>query len=113
MTTSTSRDSTTFSPEASLRLGQEVGQFSTRPHGIAVRESLARMLEGGDEVVLDFANTDVSPSFAEEAIGVLAAQLGWERFRSCIHLRNVPAATQSLLKHVIRQQLARHTRELH
>jgi|GEM_PF-2101864 len=113
MTTSTLKDSTTSSPESSLRIGQEVSEFSTRPHGISVRHALARTLEAGGEVVLDFADTEVSPSFAEEALGVLAVQVGWEHFRAHVHLRNVPRATQSLIKHVIRQQLAKHQASLH
>lgn len=98
--------SMTSGSEQTLRLGHEIGEYSSRPNGVTAREMILGALASDDAVVIDFADANVSPSFADEAIGVLAAELGMRAFNEKVRMRNVPPSSQNLIRLVIRDRVA-------
>lgn len=90
--------------QASLNL---VRAFSNRESGIQLRQEILEALSHADKVIIDFADHDVSPSFADEAIGLLAAEVGLRAFKRKVQLKNVPEASRVLVRHVIQHRIAR------
>ncbi|MFY1903911.1 STAS-like domain-containing protein [Achromobacter dolens] len=76
-------------------------KLATRPNGAEARHFVMQMLEEHDEVELDFSGSDPTPSFADECIGILCRNIGWDSFRARIHITNVSESSRSLLKHVL------------
>lgn len=75
-------------------------KLATRPNRAEARHFVMQMLEEHDEVELDFGS-DPTPSFADECIGILCRNIGWDSFRARIHITNVSESSRSLLKHVL------------
>jgi hypothetical protein len=92
-----------------LRLIEQFQEFATRPEGIRARTILLQRLQEADEIELDFSGVSVTPSFADECVGRLAAQLGKDEFNRRVRFTNVPAEIDSLLKLVIMRQLSSRT----
>lgn len=76
-------------------------ELSTRPVGAKARESILNFLKSYDEVEIDFHNSSLTPSFADECIGRLAATIGLDEFKKRIKLKNVEESTKPLVKHVV------------
>lgn len=88
----------------------ELNSFSTlssRECGALARAKLLEALSVDDAlVVVDFGLRSMSPSFADECIGVLVQRVGFDAFKERIRMKNVSPSAQILIKHVIskRQQ---------
>jgi len=76
-------------------------ELTTRPIGIQARERLIQVLEDYDMIEVDFLNRSLTPSFADECIGRLAAIIGLSEFKKRVKLINVSESTRPLVKHVI------------
>lgn len=76
-------------------------ELTTRPVGACARKHLLSLLDEHESIEIDLQNKSLTPSFADECIGQLAAQLGLDEFRSRIKLSNVAASIRPLVKHVI------------
>lgn len=75
--------------------------LSTRPVGASARGKLLAFLSKYDTVEIDFLEKSLTPSFADECIGQLAAAIGVDEFRQRVRLVNLQNATKPLVKHVI------------
>ena len=75
--------------------------LTTRPVGIQARERLIQALTDYDTVEIDFLGKSLTPSFADECIGRLAATLGIKEFQKRVKMTNVNESTRPLIKHVI------------
>jgi hypothetical protein len=76
-------------------------ELTTRPIGIQARERLIQALEDYEFVEIDFLGKSLTPSFADECIGRLAAFIGLKEFQKRVKMTNVSASTKPLIKHVI------------
>lgn len=75
--------------------------LTTRPVGIQARERLIQALNDYDLVEIDFLGKSLTPSFADECIGRLAATLGIQEFQKRVKMKNINESTRPLIKHVI------------
>ena len=82
----------------------EVSETATRPNGVVARKKLADLLQQVGAVVVDMREIVLTPSFADEFLGVLLVELGEERFRDSVKIQNVPESTQPLLRTVLRRR---------
>ena len=78
---------------------------STRAEGIQAREKLLQLLETHPSLTLDFAKTQITVSFADECLGVLAENLGKEMFQQKIILENISPTLESLLTHILTRRM--------
>ena len=95
MTTSTSE----------ILLSSVVAASATRENGKAARDTIIAELRATDVVAVDLSGVSLTPSFADECFGMLAAELGWEEFRERVKLRNVPDSARPLVKHVVSRRI--------
>ena len=90
-----------------IKVSETFETLSSRAIGTEAREMLLNKLQQErGKIVIDFDFTNISPSFADEFIGVLAQQLGREKFKGTVSMINVSISNQSILKHVINRRLA-------
>lgn len=80
-------------------------ELSTRPVGAIARTKILSLLERFDGVEVDFLQRSLTPSFADECIGRLAAEIGVAEFKRRIKIVNLQDATKPLVKHVIMTRL--------
>jgi hypothetical protein len=74
---------------------------TTRPVAANARRRLLALLEEHEVVNIDFQHKNLTPSFADECIGQLAAQLGLEPFKQRVGLKNVIDTNKPLVRHVV------------
>lgn len=84
-----------------IDLSHDFPGMESRETGDAALAEVLRALDDADVVELDFGGANPSPSFADQAIGSLAAKLGLDEFKRRIRLLNTSEAAAPLLKHVI------------
>lgn len=75
--------------------------LSTRPVGVIARGRLIELLNDYSNIEVDFENISLTPSFADECIGRLAAEIGLDQFKSRVKLLNVSESTRPLVRHVV------------
>lgn len=85
----------------------QIPDTTTRPNGDLARRKLHAELSQVDEVVVDLEGIILTPSFADEFLGVLLAELGEQKFRQAIHIENVSATSRSLLRAVLGRRAAK------
>lgn len=84
--------------------------LSSRECGALARAKLLEALSVDEAVVVvDFGLRSMSPSFADECIGVLVQCVGFSAFKQRVRMKNVSPSAQILIKHVIskRKQMKR------
>ena len=91
MMTSTSRFS----------VADRVQSMSSRPAGQEALVAVAQLLSESDSVEIDFGGVSLTPSFADEFVGGIAASLGPKEFQARVRLRNIPDASIPLVRHVL------------
>jgi hypothetical protein len=84
-----------------IKVTDIASELSTRPVGVEARKKLIQALEEFESIDIDFMNRSLTPSFADECIGRLAAILGLNEFKSRVKLSNLTESTKPLVKHVI------------
>ncbi|OXS89580.1 hypothetical protein PAP18089_01630 [Pandoraea apista] len=81
-------------------------KLATRPNGVEARNFVLQTLKDYDSIELDFMGAHLSPSFADECVGILCQILGWEAFKTRIRLANVSDDSKSLIRHVVGRRRA-------
>ncbi|WP_234639405.1 STAS-like domain-containing protein [Delftia tsuruhatensis] len=89
-----------------FHMGKLETKMATRPNGQAFLEDVLVALSLYEEVVIDFADRAPTPSFADQCLGSLAAQLGLTAFKQRVKLKNVSPSARPLVKHVILSRAA-------
>lgn len=82
----------------------EAPQTATRPNGVSARLKLLERLGTYDEVIVDLEGVKLTPSFADEFLGVLLVQLGVKEFRQSVRIINVSDMSRPLLKTVLNRR---------
>ncbi|MCU1010594.1 DUF4325 domain-containing protein [Stenotrophomonas maltophilia] len=77
---------------------------ATRPNGLVARQQIKRELALSDTVVVDLQDVVLTPSFADEFLGLLLVELGESDFRRRIKIVNVGATSRPLLRQVLSQR---------
>ena len=80
---------------------QEFGRLTTREAGRRARQFVLDALKTCDSVQIDMTGMNVSPSFADEFFGMLAAELGLNEFKNRVHLTNLSESAKTLIGHVV------------
>lgn len=76
--------------------------LSTRDQGAQIRQQIENILNGGENVIITFKDTEVvSPSFIDECIGLLLQKYGPNKFKSSISLAGADEATRQLVTMVL------------
>lgn len=81
-----------------------VSNTTTRPNGAAAREKLRAALTAVDVVVVDMNDIVLTPSFADEFLGVLLVELGEDNFRRAVRIVNVSETSRPLLQTVLHRR---------
>jgi STAS-like domain of unknown function (DUF4325) len=79
---------------------------STRQEGAVARKVLTELLNEHDSLELDFTNANMSVSFADECIGMLAENIGKEAFKKRLSFKNASPPMKALLLHVVARRLS-------
>src|SRR3546814_16913123 len=74
---------------------------ATRPNGLAARQKLKALLGQSGPATVDMGGVVLTPSFADEFLGVLLVELGDASFRRSIQIVNVPKGSRDFLKQVL------------
>ncbi len=80
---------------------EEFGRLATRAAGAEARRYISKALKTSQVVQIDMIGMNVSPSFADECFGQLAAELGLEEYGRRVRLINIPEGAQDLIRHVV------------
>jgi hypothetical protein len=85
---------------------QNLPNTGTREVGSAVRLKLIEVIRQGQGVTIDLANKSrITPSFADELFGKLAADIGIERFRSLVQIVNVHPSVVPLIHATVARRI--------
>jgi hypothetical protein len=84
-----------------IDIDEVASELTTRPVGAEARSILLGLLDEYESIEIDFHNKSLTPSFADECIGQLAAQVGLSDFKSRVKLMNLQESSRPLVKHVI------------
>lgn len=76
-------------------------ELSTRPAGATARGRILDLLEGREEIEIDLDFSTLTPSFADECLGRLAAEVGLNEFKKRVRLIRAKESDKPLIKHVI------------
>lgn len=87
----------------------EVLDTTTRPNGALARIEVSRRLGVFECVVVDLNGVVLTPSFADEFLGVLLVELGEARFRKSIRIVNVADRSRPLLQTVLHRRASKPT----
>ncbi|WP_141828327.1 STAS-like domain-containing protein [Herbaspirillum sp. SJZ107] len=82
-------------------IGDIAPELTSRPVGAGARRQLLALLEEHESIDIDFHFKSLTPSFADECVGQLAAFIGMKDFRERVKLSNLSDAAKPLMKHVI------------
>ncbi|MGD9152762.1 MAG: DUF4325 domain-containing protein [Gammaproteobacteria bacterium] len=91
-----------------IKLKKHFPEFISRKLGMEAREFLINELKNHKRLEVDLSNCLVTPSFADECIGILAAQIGLENFNKNLAFKGVKPEIKSLFIHVISCNLSKH-----
>ena len=80
---------------------------ATRPNGLAARQKLKSELQAHSTVVVDMEGVLLTPSFADEFLGVLLVELGADRFRRTVKIINVAPSARPLLRQVLTRRASK------
>lgn len=90
-----------------IKISEEFEVLSSRQAGALARARFLSLLKPSENLlVVDFECNNVSPSFADESIGLVAQQLGINEFKERVKIINASVQTKAILKHVITNRVA-------
>jgi hypothetical protein len=84
-----------------INIEDVASEMTTRVVGGQARMRILNFLREHESIDIDFGNRSITPSFADECIGQLAAKLGLPGFKSRVRLSNLSDSSKPLVKHVI------------
>ena len=80
--------------------------MGTREVGETARLKVLELLQAGNDVEVDFKQSaKITPSFADEFVGKLVAEIGLEKFNLSVHLTNVNPEVESMIQVAILRRL--------
>lgn len=85
----------------------QIHDTTTRPNGESARKKLSAELARVDRVVVDMTDIVLTPSFADEFLGVLLVELGEDKFRRSVDIVNLSSAARLLLRTVLGRRAAK------
>lgn len=88
-----------------LPLKNDIENGTSRHSGRIASAHIFSLLELHEVIEIDFKDITLTPSIADEVIGVLAEKLGKLAFKQRIKIKNASATEIALLKHVIARRL--------
>ncbi|MDC8832230.1 STAS-like domain-containing protein [Alteromonas gilva] len=95
-----------------IKISEEFEVLSSRQAGASARVRFLSLLKSSENfLVIDFECHNISPSFADESIGLLAQQLGMKEFKERVKIINASAQTKAILKHVITSRVSTKAKE--
>lgn len=94
----------------SLRSHSNQEFFSSRTHASLLRKEIQMRISTERNIVIDFENADMTQSFADELIGVLAFLYGQELFKQ-LKFRGCSEELKKILNFVVQQRLGRRETE--
>lgn len=80
---------------------EEASVLATRSAGSDLRAILMDRLQHSAHVVLDFHDVPLTPSFADEFLGVTIETIGREQFKARVSMINLSEAAKSLVRHIL------------
>lgn len=86
-------------------LNKDFRSLASRDAGLRLKLEIQAAMASSDVVVVNFRGRDLTPSFADECFGALAAEVGLQQFKSKVRSKNVPPKAKALLSHVIQQRV--------
>lgn len=89
-----------------INLSADFQTLSSRETGMLARQQLLNKLTENQTITIDFNGQAVSPSFADELIGILARDIGFETFKTKIKMTNVSDSSKLIIKHVLNKRLS-------
>lgn len=89
-----------------LILNEILSDTGSRANGAKLRAAIVEAISTEDTVVLDFADTIITPSFADEAIGLLCKHLTLDEFKGKVRFKNVSMQHKALIFKVIVNRFA-------
>jgi hypothetical protein len=88
-----------------VQVNKFTNQGSTREAGVKLRDFLIEQLSLYASLELDLSEVLLTPSVADEAIGILAKMLGKDQFLEKIKFVNITEEQKSIIIHVISRRL--------
>lgn len=80
---------------------------ATRPNGVFARGMLRGLMDESDIVEVDMSHVVLTPSFADEFLGVLLVEVGEAKFRRAIRIVNVSHTSRPLLQAVLHRRASK------
>lgn len=80
---------------------------SSRSNAIKARDELLHLLKEIDTIEIDFSDSHLTPSVADELISGLALHFGANCFKNKIKIMNASDAQMALMKHVIARRFSK------
>ncbi|URD45484.1 STAS-like domain-containing protein (plasmid) [Pseudomonas sp. BYT-5] len=87
-----------------LKKDSSIRTYGMRASAIPYREKIELSLNAGEDVVIDFAGTDVTQSFVDELIGALILKNGRDII-SHLAFENCTSDVKGIIKFVVRDRL--------
>jgi len=80
---------------------------TTRPNGARARSQVKNLLGAFEHVIIDLKDVVLTPSFADEFLGVLLVELGEDQFRKSITIINVSSSSRPLLQTILHRRASK------
>lgn len=84
-----------------LKIREIASELSSRSAGASAKNKLMDLLDTWDEVEVDVDFNSLTPSFADECIGRLAASIGLNEFKRRVRVIHADESDKPLIRHVI------------
>lgn len=84
-----------------IHIRELASELNTRPSGVSARDKLLGLLERYNEIEIDVGFVNLTPSFADECVGRLAAVIGLSEFKKRIRLLHVGDSDRPLIRHLV------------
>lgn len=80
---------------------QEADKLATRSAGRELCAQLISRLQDSLHVTLDFQGVSLTPSFADEFLGMTIQRLGRDQFKRRVTMVNVSESAKVLIRHIL------------
>jgi len=75
--------------------------LATREAGEKAREYLKDVLKHNDSIIFNLGNKNLTPSFVDSSLAVLAMEVGFETFQKKVKFQNASESTKILIKNTL------------
>ncbi len=89
-----------------LKLKDIIKNEASRRNAAKVREHIISLLQTYDTIEINLESMNLTPSVADEIMGILAKNLGAHSFKQKLKIKNASASQMLLIKHVIARRLS-------